>query len=467
MNIIQALKDKSLFGGWIRDPETFQSWFVFLKALFALKPTDEDLVIYRKHTGRSEWPTKPAKEAWVIAGRRAGKSLVAGLVAAFLACFRDHGKSLAPGEVVTIPVLAADRRQARVVMRFIDGLISNIPMLAAMVTARTQESIEFSNRAVIEVHTCSFRSVRGYSLGTAICDEIAFWRSDESANPDKEILNALRPGLATSPGSMLLCISSPYARRGALWEAFRKHYGKDGDPVLVWQADTLSMNPTIDPSVIEQAMEDDESAARAEYLAEFRTDIESFIDRETVEKLIVPGRVGLPYMRDVQYTAFCDPSGGSSDSFTLAIAHMKDDVAVLDCLLESKPPFSPEATVKDFCATLAAYRIDRITGDRYGAEWPVEQFRKWGVSYETSEKTKSELYQEMLPRLNSGRVELLENRHMVSQLCGLERRTARSGRDSIDHSPGMHDDLANAVAGALVTASAPRNYTVVKKLQGF
>ena len=38
------------------------------------------------------------------------------------------------------------------------------------------------------------------------------------------------------------------------------------------------------------------------------------------------------------------------------------------------------------------------------------------------------------------------------QLSSLERRTARGGKDSIDHSPGMHDDIANAVAGALVTS---------------
>jgi hypothetical protein len=30
---------------------------------------------------------------------------------------------------------------------------------------------------------------------------------------------------------------------------------------------------------------------------------------------------------------------------------------------------------------------------------------------------------------------------------GLERRTARGGRDSIDHAAGAHDDLANVVAG--------------------
>jgi hypothetical protein len=37
---------------------------------------------------------------------------------------------------------------------------------------------------------------------------------------------------------------------------------------------------------------------------------------------------------------------------------------------------------------------------------------------------------------------------------GLERRTSRGGRDSIDHAPGSHDDLANAAAGAIVAAEA-------------
>jgi hypothetical protein len=39
---------------------------------------------------------------------------------------------------------------------------------------------------------------------------------------------------------------------------------------------------------------------------------------------------------------------------------------------------------------------------------------------------------------------------MIGQLVSLERRTARGGRDSIDHPPGAHDDVANAAAGVLV-----------------
>ncbi len=451
MNIRDATKDPFLFGPWLRG-ETWRAWFVFLSALFGLEMTEQEADVFRKHTARSAMPRKPAREAWVVAGRRGGKSLIAALVAVFLACFRDYLGFLGPGEVATVMVMAADRKQARVVMRYIAGFLEGIPMLSAMITKRTKESIELSNRVVIEVHTCNFRVVRGYSIAAAICDEVAFWRSEESANPDVEVIAALRPALATIPGSLLLSISSPYARRGALWEAHQKHYGMDDDPVLVWQADTLSMNPSIDPSVIERAYEEDESAAAAEYGAQFRRDIESYVAREAVEACRIPGRLELPFVAGVRYAGFVDPSGGSQDSFCLAIAHEQDGRIVLDCVRERKPPFSPEQVTEEYAELLKSYHIFQVDGDRYAGEWPREQFRKHGVEYRPSEAPKSDIYRELLAPLNSGRLELLDNPRLIAQLCGLERRTARGGRDTIDHAPNAHDDLINAAAGALVKA---------------
>ena len=70
----------------------------------------------------------------------------------------------------------------------------------------------------------SFRRLRGQTCVAVIADEAAFWHSDESSNPDVEILNAVRPSLRTT-GGPLIVISSPYARRGAVWEAFQRHFG--------------------------------------------------------------------------------------------------------------------------------------------------------------------------------------------------------------------------------------------------
>jgi phage terminase large subunit-like protein len=260
------MRDPQLFGPWFADRASWRPWETFLAALFGL-PFDEDsaAALFSQHTGRTVPPTQPAREAWVIVGRRGGKSRIAALVALYLACFRDYRGTFAPGEVGTLPVIAADRRQARTVMRYITGFLDEVPMLRQLVTNRTKETIELANRVTIEVHTANFRAVRGYSLIGVVCDEIAFWSTDEGgANPDTEILNGLRPGMATVAGAVLLAISSPYARRGALWEAYRRHFGQDGDPVLVWQADTRSMNPAVDPQLIADAYAADDVAAAAE-----------------------------------------------------------------------------------------------------------------------------------------------------------------------------------------------------------
>ena len=152
---------------------------------------------------------------------------------------------------------------------------------------------------------------------------------------------------------------------------------------------------------------------------------------------------------------------------TIAIAHAEKrdnkTIAILDCAREWKPPFRPDAIVAEACDLLHDYRIAAVTGDHWGGEFVGERFRKSGIRYDTSDRIKSDLYKELLPLLNSGRVELLEHKRLVAQLCALERKTSRGGRDSIDHPPGAgcHDDVANAVAGALVNASAGKRKVVI------
>jgi len=46
------------------------------------------------------------------------------------------------------------------------------------------------------------------------------------------------------------------------------------------------MNPRLPSHVVERALAEDESAARAEYLAEFRRDVETFVPFEVVERAV-------------------------------------------------------------------------------------------------------------------------------------------------------------------------------------
>jgi hypothetical protein len=210
------------------------------------------------------------------------------------------------------------------------------------------------------------------------------------------------------------------------------------------------MNPTVPQSVIDAALEEDPSRYAAEYLATFRTDIENFIAKEALDGVVNWRALERPPINGRKYVAFVDPSGGSNDSMTLAIAHKENDIGVLDCLRERKAPFSPESAVLEFADLLKQYRITRVRGDRYAGEWPRDAFRRFGIAYDLAEAPKSDLYRDLLPLVNSGKVQLLGNKRLIAQLLGLERRTSRAGKDSIDHAPGGHDDLANAAAGALV-----------------
>jgi hypothetical protein len=358
MNIVDAIRDDRVFAQHFRSP-TWEVWLVFLCALFALPMTTEQLAIYKAHTGRNTPPTSPLHEVWLVIGRRGGKSFVLAVIAIFLACFRDWRPFLGPGEVGTVMIIAADRRQARVIMRYCLGLLEAVP-----------------------------------------------------------ILN-------------------------------RKHYGKDDDPIMVWQAATRDMNASVPQSYIDAHLADDPVRAAAEYLAQFRSDLEGFVLREAVEACITVGVRERPPQPFLSYQGFADPSGGSADSFGLCIGH-KDhgkQIVVIDALREIKAPFSPENAVYEFARLLKSYNISRIEGDHYAGAWPLEQFRKFGIHYEPSAKPKSQLYVDLLPLINSRRIELLDDARLINQLCALERRTARSGRDSIDHPPGAHDDLVNAVAG--------------------
>jgi hypothetical protein len=192
----------------------------------------------------------------------------------------------------------------------------------------------------------------------------------------------------------LIAISSPYAKKGHLWNAYRKNYGASGNPkILVAQAASQVMNCNVDMSWIADQFAEDPVAASAEYNAEFRSDVQTFVDREIIDACVIPGRFELPFVKGLKYEAFCDLAGGGSDAMTISIGHRQDDVAIIDALREIKPPCSPEAVIVEFAELLKSYGLYQVQGDRYALEWPRERFRLHGIDYEQSARPKSELYQ--------------------------------------------------------------------------
>jgi hypothetical protein len=259
-------------------------------------------------------------------------------------------------------------------------------------------------------------------------DEVALWRSDSSANPDTEVWRAIRPAMASfGRESLAITASSPYARKGLLYDGWKRYYDKSDSRNLVWQAPSWICNPTIPDDNLREAFEEDPVSYRAEYGATFRSDVESFVSQDVVEGATMPGVFEIAPQSGVQYCAFVDAAGGSSsgDSMTMAIAFKQGDKTVLAAIRERRPPFSPDDVAAEFATLMKSYNIYRATSDKWGSGYVVESMRKHGITLEQTAKSKSDLYSELLPTLNSGKARLLDNARLASQLCGLERKTAR------------------------------------------
>jgi hypothetical protein len=455
VSIRKALSDPKLLGGVLAG-ESWRAWHVLLIASMGETLTDEEREIFTKLTGRLHEPLQRVEEATFVVGRRGGKSRAMATLAAYIAGLCKH--PLVRGERGVLLCIAPDQKQSSIVLDYASAAFEQSPILKQLIVNRTSDTLELRNGTNIEVRAASFRRLRGPTYIGCICDEASFWFSDElSANADVEIVNAVRPGLSTTGGPLIIA-SSPYAKRGLVWNMHKRHYGPDGDPMLlVAQAASREVNPSLPQAVVDRALDRDHAAASAEFLALFRSDISGFVDYEVVQAC-VGDHVEMAPLDQHQYSAFVDPSGGSADSFAMALGHKDGERIVIDATREVRPPFSPESVIDDFAILLKTYRVSSVTGDRFAGEFPREQFRKRDIDYECSEKPKSDLFRDLLPLLNSGRVVLPKSDRLMNQLCGLERRVARSGKDSIDHAPGTHDDVANCVAGVVAALANGSSY---------
>jgi len=471
MDIIEAIEDERFFRPLFKDLSTWHNWTIFLKALFGLGIEEKkDRRLFKKCTGLRTPPNKAAKEAFVIAGRRSGKSFISSIIAVYLACFKDWSKFLNVGEEGWIFIVSPNKQQGKIVKDYVSGILNSIPSLKKLIEKELEWRIELSNDISIGIQTASFRTLRNYTILSCIIEELAFLRTEEefSANPDREILNAILPSMATIPESILIGISTPYSRSGVLYEMYREFFGsREKDAPLVWKSPTKVMNPTISSKVINAAYKWDKSAARSEFGSEFRQDLENFLSLELIKAVTVEGRLELPKMEGVRYIAHIDSSGGRAASFALAISHRDErGKIILDLIREACSPFRPDEVVHDFAQVLKSYDISMVKSDAYAGEWVSSAFRNHEIMVENSELSASGIYLSFLPLISNQGVELLDNKRLSSQLRNLERKSRPGGKDQVSHPAlsGYFDDVAVSVCGACVNAAQGKEDTEFQDL---
>lgn len=458
-----ALHDPELFGE-IMQGDSWYGWRVLLIAAAGETLTDSERIEFKRLTGREREPGRPCSEFIGIFGRRAGKSTAIVVYNIWNSALVDHSDVLAVGEVGVALLISRDQRIARMLLdRTYEIMVASEP-LRSMITNKTADTIELDNHCSIEVRPCNYRTLRGPSYVSVVCDELAFWFTDTAfANPDSEVLTAVKPGLLTTKGPVLM-VSSAYAKHGVLYNFYKKYYGPNGpDDIIVAFGTTRDMNSSISQEEIDRAIERDPVANRAEYLSEWRDDTEGFIPRELVEAC-VRDYLELSPQSGIIYRCFVDAASGvpEGDSYVIVIAHKVDDRVVIDCIREVRPPFNFFEVVNTVLLPICkAYKIYKVVGDNYAGDLTKLPVRKAGLGYELAAKHKSELYIDpFLAMLNAGKIDLPKHDRAISQICSLERSVQRSGRDQISHPTNGHDDCANAIAGVVDLVINTSGYTL-------
>jgi hypothetical protein len=465
LSIVKAMSDPNLFRGYLADRNdsisTWQNWRTCLRVIYGLQlTTEKQRELVHQCTGRNpdKLPSEGFRVVLLLCGRRSGKSKVAGLIGGYEASLSGREQACSPGEIPCVTITSPTRDQSAIIKSYLRAALGS-PLLDETVVdeARKRPSFELANGVHVRVLTGDFRTVRGYSQIAVIVDEVCFfgYTEESKVKSDVELLRSIRPSLLTMQGR-LICVSSKYAKKGWAFSTWKRHFGNDASRVLVWDAASRVMNPTLSEEDVQAEIDEDPESARAEFLGLWREDVSAWLPREAIMPCVIPNRRELLPRTGTRYFAFADLSGGRSDSAGLAIGHKGDNgKAIVDCVREYRAPFSPQVVVADMADVLRSYGCRVVTGDNYSAEWVSQAFVKQGVSYHRSDKPKSQLYLELLPRICSGEVELLDDEVLISQLCGLERRCRSGGKDIVDHAPGQKDDVVNSVAGLVVGTSKP------------
>lgn len=440
----------------------------------AVSTEDDEWAVFAACTGRTAYtPGTPVEQVTVIAGRRSGKdSRIAAPIALYEALYTAVTSDT--GEPIVVPLVAMNERGARIAFKYIAGYANRRPRISRWVHDERTTKLVVENAvtgAEIEImcFACKAASLRGWSIPAIVMDEVAFFSIEAGLEKDEEVQTAAEGAGIHFARQIIVKISSPAAKRGLLFTDSEAYWGVNDAEVLVWKADSRTMNPAINQERIDRARRRNPDAARSEYDAEFRADLETFLPRELLELATMPGRRELAPVADVRYVVGIDPTGGTgTDAFTLAIVHLewRDRPVIVQDVMRGwrrskKAALNLKATVAEIAALCARYGVHTGTGDAYAGDWPAQEFRDTGFTYEKAEVDKAGAFLELQPWLARGDIELLDQADLKHEASLLEKRnTLRGKKPAIGHPKGGHDDYPNALALAVAKLAGTRHGAV-------
>ena len=458
ITLSRALSDPSLFGGTF-GASSFWTWRVLAKIIDGIALTEpREIELFEQCTGRSysRLARRGVRRIFILVGRRGGKDRFLSPIAVWRAALcTNWRKWQSAGEGAVVILLGADKKQAAILRKYCEGLLQ-APLLAREVIRRTSDVIEFKNGSSLEIAANDVRLVRGRSAIAVLGSECCHWRVDEhSSSSDEEVVAAAEPSMAMAPDAGLLVMgSSVYRKRGFMYRMYKELHGNDTAEDIVWFAPSQVMNPRLRSADIDRALARDAAKARAEFQNIWRDDLSDFIPLDAIENCTDFNVHERPPLTNTKYFAFADPSGGTgSDAFTLCVAHYdkQRDTIIVDLVREHRPRFVPRLVIAELAKLLQTYGVASVMSDRFAGGFSSDEWTRNGIRFLPCPRTTSENYLFALPLLLAGRVRLVDNATLRSQLSSLERH-AMANTEVVRHPAvaSAHDDLAAATSGAIV-----------------
>jgi len=391
-----------------------------------------------------------AKQVTLIVGRQAGKSLFAAYATVFTALHPSAVVGMRPGESRHAILIAPTVRQASRLLKYVRDILRNVA--PKMIAASRKDEIELRNGVTVAVWTARHAALRGLQIVSLVVDEAAH-HFEVGPRAITDLISAARPAMAHVRNPVLLLITSPWAKAGAVFEAWRGRQST-APALLCMQASSATFWPAFPKDVLEAEAKRDPENYRREYCAEFLDTIGCLFDSELLEACVVAGRKFLPSLKGVRYVGAID-AATVTDSFVVGIAHAHDGRLIVDQLHGWTPgagkPLRLDKLIPDLADRLTAYHVQAVVGDQYSAAAMSELLSRHGIHYRQAAFTvqsKMDFYGALRERVNNSTIELLDHEPSLRELRQIERRALQGGAWRIEapRGAGHHDDYADVLA---------------------
>jgi hypothetical protein len=406
----------------------------------------------------SQYESRAVSELVLCLGRRSGKTLLACVIGLYDALVASYDGLLRPGEQRYVVMVATTLEQARIALRTMRELILNSPTLAPLLVGDTTDELALTNGVVLRAIPCSARSGRGLPISCLILDEAAHMLTTEEGNQaGGRVYASMAPSVAQfGERGRIVVLSTPYAKQGLFWDLYRQAKSGEHPDMLLFEAPTWEVNPTIPQSWLDRQREKDQDLYKIEYGAQFTEGIASYLSAAAVQACVSKGVLERPPREGASYTLALDPAY-VGDAFGLVGACKVGDEHISVDVVRSwrgsrTTPVQHAAVLAEVEQLAEAYNGAQVVTDQFGAE-PVRQgLNELGVHVRYSPwtaDTKASAFSALKQAINTRSVSLPDHPGLLRELAALEIRQTAGGRPKIGAPQGEHDDLATALAATV------------------